>query len=371
MKVALVYDWVNKIGGAERVLQTLHEIWPDAPLYTAVYEEKRANWAKDIKIIPSFAQGLPLAKSCHEFYPWLIPFIFESFDFSDFDVVISITSAGAKGIIVKPNTLHICYCLTPPRYLYSHKQIYLDSLPMNFITKLWVEKIFQYLTKWDQEASLRPDYYVAISKAVQKRIETYYQRSADIIHPPIDLNQFKGQKTEEHLKIDDYFLIVSRLVSYKRIDIAIEVFNELGWKLKIIGFGSEMNKLKHRAKSNICFLGQLTDREILSYYQNCRALVFPGEEDFGLTSLEAQAMGKPVIAYGAGGVVETIKENITGTFFLPQTSKALKEKLLEFVNQKYNEADCRNNVLKFDKKIFIDKFRKFVEEKWQQFQKMK
>lgn len=371
MKVALVYDWVNKIGGAERVLQTLHEIWPDAPLYTAVYEKQRASWAKDFKIIPSFAQQLPLAKHFHELYPWLMPFIFESFDFSPYDVVISVTSAAAKGIVVKPNTLHICYCLTPPRYLYSHRDMYLNNLPLPGITKLLANKIFNYLIKWDQKACVRPDYYLAISREVQQRIKKYYNQQATVIYPPVDVNKFHLFKTESKLGISNYFLLVSRLVLYKRIDVAIEAFNELGWPLKIIGTGSEMRNLKHMAKSNIEFLGQLTDRELVRYYQNCWALIFPGEEDFGLTSLEAQALGKPVIAYGKGGVTETIIENITGMFFLPQTSNALKAKLLVFQNRKFKANDCRNNALKFTKDKFKNKFTNYVEGKWQQLQRMR
>ncbi len=370
MKVALVYDWVNKLGGAERVLQVMHEVWPDAPLYTAVYEPQGALWARKFKVISSLAQKFPLASRHHEFYPWLMPFAFESFDFSNFDVVISVTSSEAKGILTKPETLHICYCLTPTRYLYSHKQEYLNNLPLKFISKTLVVKIFSYLRKWDMMAAERPDFYVAISKTVQERIKRYYKKNAEVIYPPIDINFFNKGNISRTLLVRNFFLIVSRLVSYKKINLAVAVFNELGWPLKIVGIGNEMKRLKKLAKKNIEFVGQLTDRDLLSYYQNCCALVFPGEEDFGLTSLEAQAMGKPVIAYKEGGLLETIQEGKTGLFFYPHTKEALKKTLEEFKLKTFRADDCCKNIRKFNKSIFKKKFKSFVEDKWNQHQTM-
>jgi glycosyltransferase involved in cell wall biosynthesis len=355
MKVALVYDRVNKIGGAERVLETLHEIWPKAPLYTAVYYSPGAPWAKEFKVIPSFLNRFPLARKHHEAYPWLTPMAFENFDFSNFDLVISVTSAEAKGIITKPKTRHLCYCLTPTRYLWSGYENYFKNRSFRFLSK----PIVNYLKQWDKIAAQRPDTYLAISQTVKKRIKKYYQRDSQIIYPPVDTEKFQISQ-KRNIK-SDFFLVVSRLVPYKKIDLVVKAFNQLNLPLKIIGTGSQMGKLKRMAKTNIQFLGQLTDKELLSYYQTCRALIFPQEEDFGLVPLEAQACGKPVIAFAAGGALETVIEGKTGTFFKPQETKALVKKIKAFKDKDYQAADCRTNAEKFSKIIFKENFKKLVE----------
>lgn len=357
MKVALVYDRINKMGGAERVLLCLHQLFPEAPLYTAVYDAEKASWAKVFEVIPSFMQKIPLAKNHHELFPWLTPLAFESLDFSSYDVVISITSAEAKGIITKPETLHICYCLTPTRYLWSHVKEY--TLPF------WLQFLRSKLRIWDQVASSRPDYYLAISKNVATRIKKYYRREAKVIYPGVDLK--KWQMVKGKWQIGKYYLIVSRLVPYKKIDLAVKVFNKLKWPLVVVGTGSEENKLKKLAKKNIRFLGHLTDEEILSYYQNCQALIFPGEEDYGLTVLEAQACGRPVIAYQAGGALETIKKGQTGEFFFPQTEKALEEALRKFNRKKYAKSACRRQAEKFQKKAFEKKFKSAIIKLWHEY----
>lgn len=358
MKVALVYDRVNKIGGAERVLMTLHEIWPKAPLYTAVYNPQTAPWAKDFKVIPSFLQKFPFAKTNHEFYPWLTPLAFESFNFDDYDVVVSVTSEAAKGIITKPKTLHLCYCLTPTRYLWSHYDLYFQNPAFRFIAK----PIVSYLRMWDKIASQRPDIYIAISKEVQRRIKNYYDRESIVVYPPIKIpnsklqisNNFQNPKSKT--QNTGYFLVVSRLVPYKRIDIAIEAFNYLGWPLKIIGTGLEMGRLKGMARRNIEFLGNLTDQQLMRYYKDCVALVFPGDEDLGLVILEAQNFGKPVIAFKGGGALETVVEGKTGEFFYPQNKDALIKTLKEFKSLKFNDSDCTAQAKKFNKKRFKEQF---------------
>lgn len=359
MKVALVYDRVNKWGGAERVLLALHKIWPEAPLYTSVYDSKGAPWAKVFKVIPSFLQKFPLAKWKHEIYFWLMPLAFESFNFDKYDLVVSITSEAAKGIITKPKTLHLCYCLTPTRYLWSGYEEYFENRWFRLLTK----PIVGYLKKWDKIAAQRPDEYLAISKTVQGRIKKYYDRESEVVYPPVDLLKFK--KTKMQSGKDEYFLVVSRLVPYKRVDIAIEAFNHLEWNLKIVGIGSEIEKLKKMAKDNVEFLGQLTDNELVSYYQNCQAVIFPQEEDFGLVPLEAQACGKPVIAYKGGGVTETVIDGQTGYFFYPQTSEAL-EKILRYGEKKilsegFRPDDCRVQAEKFGEERFAKEFKKKIE----------
>jgi len=352
MKVALVYDWVDKFGGAERVLQALHEIYPEAPLFTSVFNLEKAPWAKDFKVIPSFLNKLPLANVYHEFYPWLMPLAFESFDFSDFDLVISVTSAQGKGIITKPSTYHLCYCLTPTRYLFSSHDQYFKNKFLKFL----VSPVLNYLLNWDKVAAQRPDRYVAISENVRKRIKKYYYRDSDLIYPPVDLKKFYPDKNKK----GDYFLVVSRLVPYKKVDLVVQAFNSLGLPLKIVGVGSQLGSLRRQANNNVEFLGQLTDKRLLSYYQNCRAVIFPTDEDFGLVPLEAQACGKPVIAFGAGGALETVKQGITGTFFYPQTAEALVKEIKKFKPEIYKSENCCQNAENFSQDNFKKNFKDLV-----------
>lgn len=372
-RLALVYDRINKFGGAERILLALHKIWPEAPLFTAVYHPEKAGWAKEFKVVSSFLQRFPLAKSYHEIYPWLTPMAFESFDFFTFDIVISVTSAEAKGIITKPQTLHVCYCLTPTRYLWSGYDFYKKSQQFGFfniLTKPLFLKISQGLRQGDKIASQRPDYYLAISQEVKKRIKKYYHRDSEVIYPSVDTNKFsKSTINNQQLTTNNYFLVVSRLVPYKRIDLAVKAFNRLGLALKIVGVGSELGRLKRIARKNIEFLGELTDDCLIRYYQKCVALIFPGEEDFGLAPIEAQAAGKPVIALRKGGVKETVIEGKTGIFFERQTVESLARAVLKFQNLRFSNKNCWENAKKFDQQIFIKKFKSLVEEKWQKHQK--
>ncbi|MBI4137011.1 glycosyltransferase [Candidatus Roizmanbacteria bacterium] len=347
MKIALVYDRVNKWGGAERVLLALHELFPDAPLYTAVYDRESAPWAEVFGVRTSFLQKLPFAKKHHEWYPWLTPLAFESFNFDLFDVVISVTSADAKGIITKPHTKHICYCLTPTRYLWSHYDTYFP----NGLRKLLTKPVISYLRKWDRVASTRPDYYIAISQTVKNRIKKYYDREAEIIYPPVrmpstkhDVRSMNGRK--------DYFLVVSRLVRYKRVDIAIQACNELRLPLVIVGSGSDETRLRSLSGPTIQFIHNLTDEELAWYYQHSQALILPQEEDFGLVSVEAQSLGTPVIAYQIGGGTESVIQGKTGEFFYPQSNEALKKILKTFRRASYHSEDCKRNAGKFSMEQF-------------------
>lgn len=352
MKVALVYDRLNKIGGAERVLLALHKMFPDAPLYTSVYNSKKASWASVFKIKTSFLQNFPWSTH-HEMYAFLMPLAFESFNFDEYDLVISVTSEAAKGILTKPKTKHICYCLTPTRYLWSGYEEYFR----NFLLRLISKPIVFCLKIWDKIAAQRPDAYIAISKEVQKRIKKYYGRDSAVIYPPaLTFDYPQNLKSQDK----DYFLIVSRLVSYKKIDLAIRAFNELKLPLKIIGKGIEENRLKAMAGPTIEFLDYLTDKELVEYYSGCRALIFPGLEDFGLTILEAQGFGKPVIAFKAGGALETVVEGKTGKFFNKQEVKSLVNAIREFGNLTINPKDCIAQAKKFNYEQFKESFTKRI-----------
>jgi len=357
LNIALVYDRVNKFGGAERVLLAMHEIWPDAPLYTAVYDAGGARWADVFQVIPSFLEHFPFALKHHELYAWLTPMAFESFSFDGFDVVISITSAKAKNIITKPSTMHICYCLTPTRYLWSAIDQY-ESNPgigvPDWISAIGFKKIVSTLRQWDMTASSRPDRYIAISQLVSRRIGTYYHRNAvRIIYPPVDIDVFAGSRRERGAASDDgYFLVVSRLVGYKRVDLVIDAFNELGWPLVIVGDGHERRKLVRQAKGNIRFVDSLTDQELAHYYENCRAFVFAGEEDFGIAAAEAQAAGVPVVAYKKSGIAEVIVPGITGELFEEQSADSLIAALEKCTHQWYDSSSCTLNAQRFSKERF-------------------
>lgn len=352
MKVALVYDRINKWGGAESVLLVLHELFPEAPLYTSVYDKKSAPWADVFEVRTSFLQKLPLPKNKHEYYPFLMGLAFESFNFDDFDVVISVTHEFAKAIITKPKTLHICYCLTPTSYLWSGYDQYFRNTTLKTLTA----PIVNYLRFYDKIIANRPDHYITISKIVQDRIKKYYGLPSDLIYPPV----VQGEAL--HTPSGQYFLIVSRLVPNKKINIAVEAFNKLGLPLKIIGTGREEQNLKNHAKSNVEFLGHLTDRELAGYYRSCLALLVPGIEDFGLVSVEAQSFGKPVIAFKAGGSLETIIKGKTGFFFADQSAKAIIEVVQKSNLKKINAADCIKNAQKFSKEKFKKDFKKKIEE---------
>jgi len=348
MKVALVYDRVNKWGGAERVLLTLHKLFPKAPLFTSVYHSKKALWAKDFKIKTSFLQTFPKAKTAHENYAVLMPLAFESFSFDDYDLVISVTSEAAKGIITKPETLHICYCLTPTRYLWSGYNDYFKSPLFKLISKPAV----LYLRHWDKHASKRPDVYIAISNEVKKRIKKYYQRDSHLVFPP--LSTILNNQSKKKITGKNYFLVVSRLVAYKRVDIAIKAFNILGWPLKIIGTGKEEQNLKKIAKKNIDFLGNVKEEDLALFYKNAKALIFPGVEDFGLVMVEAQSFGIPVIAFKKGGALDIIREGETGDFFEKQNARSLIEKLKKINWKRYNTKLSIKN----SKRFLEDKFKR-------------
>jgi len=343
MKVAIVYDWINRRqGGAERVLANLHQIWPQAPLYTSVYDPQKARWARKFpKVVTSFVNDMPLArKRAFWFYP-LIVLGFEQFDFDKFDLVISVTSGPAKAVITKPETTHICYCLTPPtRHIYNRR--------------LWP---FQLAAKQDYILGQRPDYYLTTCKNVSDRIEYYYQRNSKIVYPGIDLKKFKPKSRH----CEDYYLVVSRLVKHKKVDLVIKAFNQNRLPLKIIGTGRNENKLKLIAKKNIDFIGEVSDNELVEHYQQCQAVIFPQEEDFGLVPIETQACGKPVIAFKGGGALETIIENKTGKFFYPQKPSALNDVIHKFEPKIYSSKTCRQNAESFSEDSFKIKFRKKVQ----------
>ncbi len=357
MKVALVHDWLTNFTGSEQALLALHQIYPQAPIYTSIYNKQKVPQFNNVEVIKSFLQKFPQAKRRHQIFFPFMPFAFEQFDLKKYDVVISSSHSCAKGVLTSPETLHICYCYTPTRYLW---EIGIDKRVTGGITKGFIGN---YLRVWDRQAADRVDYFVAISEIVRKRIKKYYSRKSKVIYPPVNTGFYKPQG-----EIGNYFLIVSRLIPYKKIDIAVQSFSDLGLPLVIIGEGPELEKLKKMAKPNIKFLGGLEDERVRKYYSQCKAFIFPGEEDFGITPVEAMASGRPVIAYREGGACESVVEGITGTFFEEQTPQCLIDKVRRFKSEKYNPKIIRQHALSFDISVFKKKIKDFVDEKYKEFQ---
>lgn len=355
------------------MLQALHQIWSEAPVYTSVYDPESTPWTRDWDIRTSFLQKFPWARRNHESLGWLMPAAFESLDLSEFDVVISVTSEAAKGVITSPKQLHICYLLTPTRYLWSHTQKYLILLSRVLRPAAFVAQTL--LRQWDFLAAQRPDHIIAVSKLVQARCQKYYRREASVLYPPLTLEvsavskvpqvQFKrpglASPQGQAFQNSGYFLVVSRLVSYKRIDLAIEACKKTGDQLIVIGEGRDKKRLERLAGQQVKFLENVSDEELVDYYQNARAVLMPQEEDFGLVALEAQACGTPVVTYRNSGAAEIVIDGKTGAFFDHQTVDDLVKAMKRCPPP---GKACTIQASRFSKTKFQKDFREIVESLW-------
>ncbi len=360
MKVALVHDYLNQMGGAERVVMALHEIYPDAPIYTSIYDPKLVDPAfRKMDIRTSFMQKFPMVTKHHQPYLPFYPFAMESLDLRGYDLVLSSSSAFGKGVITRPETMHICYCHTPMRWCWNYEE-YVEREQLGKMARRILPFLITGLRSWDQTSSMRVDHFIANSPVIAERIQKYYRRDAVVIPPPVEASRFTFDPT---IQPEDYFLIVSRLIPYKRIDLAIEACNRLRLPLVIIGSGRDLERLKKLAGPTIRFMGRLSDQEVLSYYARCRAFLFPGEEDFGITPLEAQASGRPVIAYGVGGALASVVDGVTGVFFKKQTVESLAEVLATFNEQRYDRQVIRSHALEYDMPRFHRRIQQFIEAK--------
>ena len=360
MKVALVHDYLNQMGGAERVVLAFHELFPEAPLYTSIYDPGRVDSAfRNIDIRTSFMQKLPLVKKHHQPFLPLYPFAMERLDLRGYDLVLSSSSAFGKGVIPRPGTMHICYCHTPMRWCWNYDE-YVEREGLGRLPRAVLPFIITGLRVWDQTTAMRVDHFIANSPVVAERIAKYYRRESVVIPPPVEASRFLFDPTTQP---EDYFLIVSRLLPSKRIDLAIQACNALHVPLVIVGSGRDEQRLKQLAGPTIRFLGRLSDDEVLHYYAHCRALLLPGEEDFGIAPLEAQASGRPVIAYGAGGALASVVDGVTGKFFAAQTLESLSSTLAAFDEREYDPRTIRNHALEFDKPRFHRRMLQFIEAK--------
>ena len=358
-RIAIVHDYLNQMGGAERVLEVLHEVFPEAPIYTSMYEPALVSPAFGrMEVHTSFMQRLPFATRRHQAFLPFYPAAFEQFDLSGYDVVLSMSSAWSKGVVTQPETCHVCYCLTPMRFAWqAHTYAAQERIP-RWATWL-LPHILTWLRTWDAATAQRVDAFAAISRAVARRITKYYRRPATVIHPPVDTQRYAPANQHE-----DYFLVVSRLVPYKRIDLAVRACTELGLPLKVVGAGRDRARLQAVAGPTVEFLGRLPDATIRELMARCRAFLFPGEEDFGLTPLEAQASGRPVIALARGGALETVVDGVTGRLFPEPTVAALATALAGLRDADFDARTIRRHAVRFDTGHFKQRLRRFVAERW-------
>jgi len=359
MKIAILHDFLIKLGGAERVVKVLADMFPDAPIYTLFYDEKKVgNTFPANRIVTSKLQKTwKLIGKRHRFLLHKIPQAIEEFNFSDFDIVLSSNTAYAHGAIVPTDTTHICYCHAPMRFAWDWANEYKKENHITGFKKVLYSIIMKKMRIWDAVSADRPDIYLANSKNTAGRIKKYYRLDSEVVFPPVNIERFKV--TPEH---DDYFLIVSTLTPYKKIDLAVSLFNKIGKKLVIIGGGSHRDYLESIAGDNVEFLGFQSDESVTEYIQNCRAFIFPGEEDFGMTPVEAMAAGKPVLGFGKGGCLETIVPGITGELFYNQTTESMEEGLCRLLENEdsYDHDVIRKYSEQFGLKAFQDKIMELV-----------
>lgn len=359
MKIAIVHDFLLKLGGAERVVKVLADMYPKAPIYTLLYDENKVGhvFPKE-RVRTSWLQKYPaFIRKRHRLFTHTFPRAIEEMDFDEFDLVISSSSAFSHGIITSLKTKHICYCHSPMRYAWDYSNEYKLENDISGVKALFYGPLIKYLREWDNVSCDRTDLYLANSNTVKNRIRKYYRKDSEVVYPPVDTDRFQVSEKKEN-----YFLIVSTLTPYKRIDLAINLFNKIGRKLIIIGDGPQRKYLENIAAENIQFLGFKDDEIVKEYMENCRALIFPGEEDFGITPVEAMACGKPVLAYGKGGCTETIESGKTGEFFFEPTVEAMEDGLARLLyNEKYYKPHTiRRHSLKFSREVFEKKIKQKV-----------
>lgn len=360
MKVALVHDFLVKMGGAERVLKVFADLYPDAPIFTLLYDEKVCGQTfPAVRVKTSFLQKVPefLRKRQKFLFP-LMPRAIESFDLSDYDLVLSSSNAYAHGILTSSQTKHICYCHSPMRYAWDYSNEYLQEQHLTGVKKFLIERLMLKVRMWDQLAADRADNYIANSHHVRKRIKKYYRQEADVLYPPVDTRRFKA--TPKH---KDFYLIVSAIQPFKKIDLAVQLFNKIGKYLIVIGTGSHLEYLKSVAEHNIVFMGYQDDKTVTEYMHNCRGFIFPGEEDFGIAPVEAMACGKPVLAYGRGGALETVIPGVTGEHFYQPTIESMEDGLGRMiVNEPLYDADkIHKHALQFSQQKFEEQLKELVE----------
>ena len=360
LKVALVHDWLVGRGGGERVLYDIHTLFPDAPIYTLVYDQDKApEWCKKCDIRTTYIQKWPGAKSHHKLLLSFMPKAWEALDLTEYDLVISCCASCCKGVITRPDALHVCYSFSPTRYVWDLYYDYLENT--NAIKRFFMKRMIHKVRLWDFQAAQRVDHFAADSNFVGSRIKKYYRRDFTTIYPGTRINEYPITEMP-----DDYYLVVARFVRYKRVDLAIEACNQLKKKLVVIGSGGEEEeRLKKLAGDTVEFLGRVSDEEMERYYSRAKAFLFPGIEDYGITPVEAMSAGVPVLAFGKGGALETVQEGKTGLYFHDQTVSGLVHCIEEFERNgvAYSRQQIHDYSLNFSDEIFKGNFTNFLKDK--------
>lgn len=355
MKVALVHEFLVTWGGSDLVLDVFHDMFPQAPIYTAMYDQDRMpERFKSYDIHASFIQRIPKALKYHQRLIPLFPMAFEQFDLSDVDLVLTSHHSSAKNVITRPETLHVCFVHSPMRYGWGFYHEYLQREKPGRFTRMLLPPMMNYLRMNDVVAANRVDVFVANSHNVARRIEKYYRRESHVVHSPIEGHRFKVAPKE------DFYLWVGRLVGYKRPDLAVEAFNQSGKKLVVIGSGPQLPLLQKMAAPNVQIMGFQSDEVVVDYLSRCRAFVFPGEEDFGLAPVEAMASGSPVVAFGKGGALETVKEGLSGVFFKEQTAASMNEAVDQLEKTTWDPEAIRRWGMTFDVSQFKEKMHSII-----------
>ena len=355
MKIAVVHDYFTQLGGAEKVAEELYKMLPSADLYaTVALKDKMPESLRDVQIGTSWMQHLPAMRRFYRLYFPLYPFGVNSLDLSQYELVVSSSSGYVKGVRVAPDAIHVCYCHTPMRWVWSFDS-YSSRESFGGGIRALLPTIIRRLRNWDEAAARQPDHFVANSRTIAARILRAYGRHAEVIAPPIDTGRFSMSAV-----VEDYYVVLARLVPYKRIDLAVEACTRLGRRLIVIGSGTAQEALARDAGPTVQFVGRISDSEVERYVSSCRALLFPGEEDFGMAPVEVAAAGRPTIAYGQGGALETIIEDLTGVFFREQTSESLMEAILRFENQTWDASVIREHAQGFSTEAFQKKFLSFL-----------
>lgn len=360
-KIALVFDWLTTFGGAERVLMAMHKIYPDAPIYTSVFVPERMPQFKGIDIRTTYLQHLPkFLRHRHQLFPVFRAHAFRRLDLSEFDVVISITTAEAKAVRVRPDAVHICYCNTPIRYYWSHYEEYKKEPglgALNPLIRLVIPLFVKMMRPVDLASVKGVDYFISNSNEIKRRVEKYYHRDSTVIWPPVDTERLKPTGPVQK---EDYYLIVGRQMPYKRVDLAIQACNQLGKRLVVIGRGSEHDKLVKMAGPTIEFPKDIDDQQIVDYFQKAKGFIFPPEEDFGITPIEAMSAGTPVIALKKGGALDYVVEGKTGVFFEEQTVESLTAAIRRFEQSRFDQEELVAHTRQFAESEFARRITEFV-----------
>lgn len=360
MKIAIIHDWFDTPGGAENVIQNLLELYPDADLFSLVdffSDENRKKYLMDKKVTTSFIQKLPFGKTKFRNYLPLFPIAIEQFNLDSYDLVISSSHAVAKGVLTGPHQLHICYQYSPIRYAWDMYHTYFKEHNISGIKALILKNVLYKIRLWDVVSSNRVDNFIAISTLIQHRIKKYYRRDSKVIFPPVNTERFicKVQKKE-------YYFTASRLVPYKKVKLIVQTFNENGRPLKVAGLGEQYEEIKRIAKDNIEVLGYCSDNEMVNYMQQSKAFVYAAFEDFGIVPVEAMACGTPVIAYGKGGILDTVKDGETGILFKEQTIQSLNDAIVKFENTTFDAKKISKHAKYFSSENFQKEFKSFIDE---------